>query len=210
MATPQNHLHKYAVLASGRGSNLLAIMKAVGRGIVPALPSLVISDNQEAKALELAKEYGVETLYIDPKLHKGRKKYGAEIIRELKSRGIEMICLAGFMRILGENVVDAFPNRTINIHPSLLPAFPGLDVQRRALEAGVEESGCTVHFVDAGVDTGPIIRQAKVKIEKTDSVESLSRRILAEEHRIYPLALSALIEGRLFIENGKVIEKNTR
>ena len=210
MAIPLNHPHKYAVLASGRGSNLLAIMEAVDNGIVPTLPSLVLSDKRDAKALECAKERGVDTLYINPKLHKGRKAYGAEIIRELRNRSIETICLAGFMRILDENIVNEFPNRIINIHPSLLPAFPGLDVQRRALEAGAEESGCTVHFVDAGVDTGPIIIQAKVKIEKSDSVESLSQRILKEEHRIYPLALSALIESRLRVVDGKVIEEKRR
>jgi phosphoribosylglycinamide formyltransferase-1 len=210
MTIPLKPPHKYGVLVSGRGSNLLAIMDAAGEGIVPALPSLVLSDKQDAKALDCAREYGVETLYIDPKLHKGKRAYGAEIIRELRNREIDTICLAGFMRILGENVVDAFPGRIINIHPSLLPAFPGLDVQRKALEAGVEESGCTVHFVETGVDSGPIIIQAKVKIEKSDSVESLSQRILKEEHRIYPQALAALLEGRLRIENGKVIEGKNR
>ena len=210
MAAPLKPPRKYAVLASGRGSNLLAIMDGVDKGIVPALPSLVLSDNIDAKALGLAKEYGVETLFIDPKLFKGKNKYGAEIIRELNGRGIEMVCLAGFMRILSENVVNAFLGKIINIHPSLLPAFPGLDVQRKALEAGAGESGCTVHFVNAGVDSGPIISQAKVKIEKSDSVESLSRKILKEEHKIYPPALSALIEGRLRVENGKVMEEESR
>jgi len=206
---PPKPLPKYAVLASGRGSNLHSILKAVDNKVVPALPTLVLSDKSDAKALSIAADYGVETLFLDPKNYKGRKSYGDAIVKELFKRDIEYICLAGFMRILGENIVTAFPNRIINIHPSLLPAFPGLEAQRQALDAGVEESGCTVHFVDSGVDTGPIIMQTKVKVSKTDSEQSLSKKILEQEHIIYPKVLSALLEQRITIENGKVIIRNS-
>jgi len=198
-------LHKYAVLASGRGSNLKAILEAADKGIVPYKPSLVLTDNAQAGALDYARRHGVETCFIDPKVHRGRSAMGRRIIEELKKRGIDTICLAGFMRIVHESVVNEFRWRTINIHPALLPAFPGLEAQRQALEAGVKESGCTVHFVDEGVDTGPVIMQAKVPVLDDDTVESLSARILREEHRIYPVVIRALLEDRIKIVDGKAV-----
>ncbi|MDH5542389.1 MAG: phosphoribosylglycinamide formyltransferase [Nitrospinota bacterium] len=206
---PPKLIPEYAVLASGRGSNLQALLEAVTKNIVPYFPRVVLSDNLDAKALTIAAEHGIETVFLDPKKHKGRIAYGEGIKSELASRGVEYICLAGFMRILGENVVAAFPNRIINIHPSLLPSFPGLEAQRQALDAGVEESGCTVHFVDSGVDTGPIIMQAKVKVNQNDSVQALSERILEQEHLIYPKVISALLEKRITIKNGVVTVHNS-
>jgi phosphoribosylglycinamide formyltransferase-1 len=139
----------------------------------------------------------VETVFVDPSVHKGRKAFGHRAIEELTARGIDTVCLAGFMRIIDVSLINAFKGRIINIHPSLLPAFPGLDAQKQALLAGAKETGCTVHFVDEGVDTGPIIRQAKVTIEPDDTVESLSMKILAHEHRIYPEVVQALMEDKI-------------
>ncbi len=194
--------HKYAVWASGRGSTLKAMLDASREGRLGYLPSLVLSDNASAQALEHARNAGVETLFIDPRIHKGRRAFGEKAVAELKARGIDTIVLAGFMRIVDAVVVRAFPNRIINIHPALLPLFPGLDAQKQAIEAGVSESGCTVHFVDEGVDTGPIIMQAKVPVLPGDTAETLAARILPEEHRIYPLAVQALMEDRITL-NGR-------
>ncbi len=190
-------MHKYAVLVSGRGSNLEAIINSVKKGIVPSMPSMVLTDNSSAKALEFAKKAGIETCFVDPKLHKGKKRMGDEIVRLLKAKGIDTICLAGFMRIIGKNVVEAFPRRIINIHPSLLPMFPGLEAQRQALDAGAAVSGCTVHFVDEGIDTGTIIEQSRVDVLKNDTVETLSARILEREHAVYPRVLASLLNGSL-------------
>ncbi|MBI3794315.1 MAG: phosphoribosylglycinamide formyltransferase [Nitrospinae bacterium] len=189
--------HKYAVFVSGRGSNLNAMFDAVRDGRLSYKPDLVLTDNPSATALEYARENGVETCWVDPAVNKGRRAFAEAAIKELKARGIDTICLAGFMRIVDKALVDAFPGRIINIHPALLPAFPGLDAQRQALEAGVAESGCTVHFVDEGVDTGAVIMQARVPVEKGDTVETLSKRILEQEHRIYPEAVQALMDDRI-------------
>lgn len=189
--------HKYAVFVSGRGSNLNAMFDAVRDGRLSYKPDLVLTDNPSATALEYARENGVETCWVDPAVNKGRRAFAEAAIKELKARGIDTICLAGFMRIVDKALVDAFPGRIINIHPALLPAFPGLDAQRQALEAGVAESGCTVHFVDEGVDTGAVIMQARVPVEKGDTVETLSNRILEQEHRIYPEAVQALMDDRI-------------
>ncbi|GMT42803.1 MAG: phosphoribosylglycinamide formyltransferase [bacterium] len=196
--------HRYAVLVSGRGSNLKAILDAIGDGRISQKPSLVLTDNEDAPALDYARQAGVETFFIDPKLHKGRKAYGARIIEELEKRGIDIVCLAGFMRIIHDDMVKNFRWRMVNIHPSLLPDFPGLEAQRQSLEAGVKESGCTVHFVDEGVDTGPVIMRAKVGVERGDTVESLSQRILRQEHRIYPIVIQAMLDNRIKVKDGKV------
>lgn len=196
---------RYSVWASGRGSNLKALLDAHDQGRLSRAPSLALTDNASAPAMEHARARGVETLFIDPALHKGRKAFGAKAVEELRKRGIEAICLAGFMRIVDAGIIRAFPNRIINIHPSLLPLFPGLDVQKRAIEAGAKESGCTVHFVDEGVDTGPIIMQASVPVLPGDTAETLSARILKEEHRIYPIVVQALIDGRIREESGRVV-----
>lgn len=205
---PLSPLHKYAVFLSGRGSNLSAILSACKSGALSQKPSLVVTDNPDAPGLLYARENGVETLLINPQKQKGRKAYGEQIIKELEKRGIDTICLAGFMRIIHKNVVEKFRGKILNIHPSLLPAFPGLSAQSRALEAGARESGCSVHLVDEGVDTGPIIMQATVKVEEGDTLEKLSQKILRQEHRIYPIVIQALLDERIKISGGKaVIEK---
>ncbi|MBI3580669.1 MAG: phosphoribosylglycinamide formyltransferase [Nitrospinae bacterium] len=196
--------HKYAVFVSGRGSNLRAMFEANKDGRLSYKPSLVVTDVAAAPALECARENGVETLFIDPSVHKGRRAFAERALPELRKRGIDTVCLAGFMRIVDKSLVEAFSGRMINIHPALLPAFPGLDAQKQALEAGAKESGCTVHFVDDGVDTGPTIMQVKVPVLEGDSVESLSSRILAQEHRIYPEVIQALMEDRIIVSGGTV------
>jgi phosphoribosylglycinamide formyltransferase-1 len=194
--------HKYAVFVSGRGSNLRAMFEANKAGRLSYKPSLVVTDVATAPALECARENGVETLFIDPSAHKGRGAFAERALAELVKRGIDTVCLAGFMRIVDKSLVKAFSGRMINIHPSLLPAFPGLDAQKKALEAGVKESGCTVHFVDDGVDTGLVIMQSKVPVMEGDGVESLSSRILEQEHRIYPEVIQALMEDRIIVSGG--------
>ncbi len=196
-------MHKYAVWASGRGSNFKAMLDACRDGRLRHKPALLLTDNAAAPALEHARAAGVETLFIDPKVYKGRKLFGEKAVAELKARGIDTVALAGFMRIVDGVVVRAFPNRIINIHPALLPLFPGLDAQQQAIAAGVKESGCTVHFVDEGVDTGPIIMQAKVPVFPGDTADTLSARILVEEHRIYPLMVQALMEDRIVLTDGR-------
>lgn len=191
------------MFASGRGSNLKAMFDAIADGRLSHKPSLVLSDNVSASALDIASRHGVETVFVDPAVYKGRKKIAERALAELNARGIDTVCLAGFMRILDGTLVRAFPNRIINIHPSLLPAFPGLEAQKQALDAGVKESGCTVHFVDEGMDTGIIILQAKVPVMPGDTAESLSQRILDQEHRIYPEVVQALMDDRIIISDGK-------
>ncbi len=196
-------VHKYAVFVSGRGSNLKAILDAAATGSLCRKPDLVVTDNGQAKALDYAREQGVDTLFIDPKAHKGRKAFGQKAIEELKKRGIDTIALAGFMRIVHEDVVNEFSGRIVNIHPALLPSFPGLDAQKQAIDAGVNESGCTVHFVDAGVDTGAVIIQAKVTIDDGETAESLSAKIIKHEHRIYPAVINGLLKDRIRLVNGR-------
>ncbi len=198
---------RIGVLASGRGSNLKALIDAAGRGDLDAEIAVVISDVADARALEIAREAGIEAIYVDPGKKKARMTEAAEqrIIDELVSRDVGLVALAGFMRILGPRLLGAFKMRILNIHPSLLPSFPGLKVQKKALEYGVKFSGCTVHFVDEGVDTGPIIIQAAVPVLDDDTEESLSARILEEEHRIYAEAVRRFAEGRLRVEGRRVI-----
>ena len=197
--------HRFAVFVSGRGSNLKAILRAYDSSLLPQKPALVLTDNQTAPALDYAREYGVSTCFVDPKIHKGRERYGLQIIEELKNRGIDTICLAGFMRIIHKEVINEFRWRIVNIHPSLLPAFPGLHAQRQALETGVKESGCTVHFVNEGVDSGPVIMQAKVKVKEGDTELTLASRILEQEHRIYPIVIKALLGDRIKRIDGKAV-----
>lgn len=180
----KNGLLKLAVFVSGRGSNLQALIEACEAGTIPAEISIVVSNNPKAKALERADRHKIPWALLEngPSLER-------DLLRLLARNGIDLICLAGFMRILSAEFVSRFPRRILNIHPSLLPKFPGLQAQRQALEAGERESGCTVHFVDEGVDTGPIIAQGRVPILKEDTVETLSARILEEEHRLYPEAI---------------------
>ena len=171
---------RIAVLVSGRGSNLQAIINSIENKKINAVIAVVISDVQNALALEIAKEQGIKTLFVDSSKFKTRKDFDQNIIEIIKREQATLICLAGFMRVLSETFVKQFKNRIMNIHPSLLPSFPGLKAQNKALDAGVKFSGCTVHFLDEGVDTGPIISQAVVPILDYDTVESLSKRILKD------------------------------
>jgi phosphoribosylglycinamide formyltransferase-1 len=192
---------RLGVLVSGRGSNLQALIEASRSGLMDADVKVVVSDVETAEALTRARDAGVEARFIDPGPRRAHLSDEAEqrIIDLLDEFRIDLVCLAGFMRILGPRLVRHFKLRILNIHPSLLPAFPGLKVQRKALEYGVKFSGCTVHFVDEGVDTGPIVIQAVVPVLEGDTEETLARRILEQEHRIYPEAVQLFQEGRLKI-----------
>ena len=193
------------VLVSGRGSNLQAILDACARPGYPARVAVVICDRERALALERARTAGVEALWINPKDFADRESFDAELVRELTARGVGLMCHAGFMRILSPVYVRAFAGRALNIHPSLLPAFPGLHAQRQALDHGAKVAGATVHFVDEGMDSGPIVLQAAVAVEPNDTEETLSARILVQEHRLYPEAIRLFAEGRLRIEGRRVI-----
>ncbi len=191
---------RVCVLASGRGSNLQALIDAGRDANFPAEVALVLSDKEKARALDLAAEAGIRHLRFRPEEDGFYPRMGDEIER----CGIDLVCCAGFMRILPPEFVSRFSGRIINIHPSLLPSFPGLHAQKRALAGGVRVSGCTVHFVDEGVDTGPIILQAAVPVHPRDDEKTLSERILAYEHRIYPLAVRLIAEGRVRRAGGVV------
>lgn len=187
-----------------------SILKAIKKKNIPIEPTVVISNRQDAKGLKIAEKLGVKTDIVQSKGFEGtRWEYDKKIIAVLKKHGVTqsngLVCLAGFMRIISPEFVKKFKNRIINIHPALLPAFPGLDSQKQALDYGSKFSGCTVHFVDAGMDTGPIIIQAVVKIEEDDTKESLAKRILREEHRIYPEAVSLFAKNKIKVKGRKTI-----
>lgn len=201
---------RIAALVSGRGSNLMAIIDAAERGEIRSKIELVISNNKEAYALTRAKEHGIKTLFIDPKEFKTREDYDRQIVKYLKEHQIELVCLAGYMLLITPYFVQEYKNRIMNIHPALLPAFPGLDVQRKALEYGVKVTGCTVHFADEGCDTGPIIIQRAIPVLEDDTPETLSTRILKEEHNIYKEAIRLFEEGRLVVEGRRVRIKSGR
>lgn len=192
------------ILASGRGSNLEAIAAAIEAGEVPARIQVVVSDRPGARALDLARERGLKSYHLTPREYPSRQAYDLALATALKKEGVELVALAGFMRLLGREFLEQFPGAVINIHPALLPAFPGLNAQRQALEYGVKFSGCTVHFVDAGMDTGPIIAQAVVPVLDDDTPETLAARILAEEHRLYPRVIKWLAEGRVELRGRRV------
>lgn len=186
---------RIAVLLSGRGSNFEAIADAVDSGRIPnARLVAVVSDVAAAPGLEKARRRGIPSFAVDRSEYAGRREHEAELLRVLDEAGTELVCLAGYMRLLSPEFLVRYRGRVLNIHPSLLPKFPGLEPQRRALEAGDTRSGCTVHFVDEGTDTGPIVLQRAVEIEPNDTIESLSRRILEEEHRAYPEAIATVLE----------------
>ncbi len=192
------------MLASGRGSNFEAIARKVESGFIPAVLAVLMTDRPGARAIEIARAHGIEAIVLDPRDFPGRDAHEKAVIAALDERGVGLVCLAGYMRLLSGPFVKHFEGRLLNIHPSLLPAFPGLHVQRQALESGVKIAGATVHFVDEGVDTGPIVRQAAVPVLEDDTEEALADRILAEEHRIYPEAIRFFAEGRLRIEGRRV------
>lgn len=196
---------RIGVLISGRGSNLQAILDASAAGRLSADVAVVLTDVAGAYALERARRHNVPALFEDPKRHGSREAYDKALIGHLEDHRVELVCLAGFMRVLTSAFVAHYRNRIMNIHPALLPAFPGLHVQRKALQHGVKWSGCTVHFVDEGVDTGPIIIQAVVPVLDGDTEETLSARILRYEHQVYPRAIQLYAEGRLKIEGRRVL-----
>ncbi|HAM50013.1 MAG TPA: phosphoribosylglycinamide formyltransferase [Nitrospiraceae bacterium] len=193
------------VLASGRGSNFQAILDAIEAGTLNATVKLLIVDNGEAPAIERARKKSIECLHIDPRRSSTKDDFFVKIADEFRARSVELVILAGFMHIVRKPLIDAFPSRIINIHPALLPSFPGLHGQGQAADYGVRISGCTVHFVDEGMDTGPIIIQAAVPVSPDDTEDILSRRILKLEHKIYPEAIRLYAEGRLKVVGRKVL-----
>ena len=195
---------RLAVLASGRGTNLQAIIDAIEQRRLQAVLAVVISNKAEAQALERARKHGAPAVFLDPKATPGREAYDAVILEQLRKYDVGLVALAGYMKIVTRVLLDAYADRIMNIHPSLLPAFPGLAAQQQALDWGAKMSGCTVHFVEEGVDTGPIIRQAAVPVLEGDTADSLEARILIEEHRIYPEAIQLFAEGRLTVEGRRV------
>lgn len=196
---------RLGVLVSGRGSNLEAIIDASEAGRIDAVVAVVISDVADAFALERARTHGIEAAFVDSRPFDTKEAFDAAVIDLLRKREVDLVCLAGFMRLLSPQFVEAFRHRILNIHPALLPAFPGLHVQRKALTHGVKFSGCTVHFVDEGTDSGPIIIQAVVPVLDDDTEESLSARILTYEHQIYPRAIQLFAEGRLQVLGRRVL-----
>jgi phosphoribosylglycinamide formyltransferase 1 len=192
------------VLISGRGSNLQAIIDAVDGGRLDARIAVVISNRPEAAGLERARRAGIETLVLSHKAYPDRVAYDRVLASTLKERGVTLVCLAGFMRLLSADFIRAFPNAVLNIHPSLLPAFPGLDAQQQAVAHGVKVSGATVHFVTPELDAGPIVLQAPVTVRDDDTAESLSERILEQEHRIYPEAIDLVLAGGWTIDGRTV------
>jgi phosphoribosylglycinamide formyltransferase-1 len=196
---------KIGILISGRGSNMVALVDAVKSGEIPASEvAVVISDQPNAPGIKKAIERGVETLVIERR-GRSREDHDAEIVTEFRKRNVELVCLAGYMRLLSRDFVYAFENRIINIHPSLLPAFPGLGAQQQALEHGVKITGCTVHFVDESLDGGPIILQHAVNVIDDETVETLSMRILEEEHKAYVEAVRRIASGKVRIDGRRVV-----
>ncbi|MDQ3321070.1 MAG: phosphoribosylglycinamide formyltransferase [Acidobacteriota bacterium] len=198
---------KIGILISGRGSNMTAIVEAVESGRIPdSQVAVVVSDKANAEGLRKAKERGIETLVIERNERK-RAEHDTEIVAELKKRAVELVCLAGYMRLLSPEFVRAFPNKILNIHPSLLPSFKGLDAQRQAIEYGVKFSGCTVHFVDENLDNGAIVAQTVVEVKDDDTAETLAARILEREHQLYVESIARIVEGKFEIRGRHVKEK---
>ena len=206
---------RLGVLISGRGSNLQALIDAIASGGLNATIAVVISNRQDAGGLERARAAGIEAIVISHRDFGSRDDYDRALARELRARDVGVVCLAGFMRLVGTELIDAFPSRILNIHPSLLPAFPGLDAQKQAIEHGVRVSGVTVHLVTAELDGGPIVVQRAVPVVAGDTAESLAARILDEEHRAYPEAVKMILdggwrlEGRRFIPAKSLISAST-
>ncbi len=198
---------RLGVLISGRGSNLQSIIDTSKKGEIDAEIAIVISDKKDAYGLVRAKENDIPALFLSPKDYKKREDFDEKVVEELNKHKVDLVLLAGFMRIVTSALIEPFRNRIMNIHPSLLPSFPGLDAQKQALEHGVRFSGCTVHFVEEGMDEGPIIIQAVVPVMDNDTVDSLSERILKYEHKIYPIAVQLFADGRLKVE-GRMVRVN--
>ena len=196
---------RLGILLSGRGSNFVAIANSIADGRLDAEIGVVISNRPDAPGITIAVERGLNAAVL-PSLGLDREVYDRQLIQELRRNEVDLVCLAGYMRLLSGHFIREFSMRILNIHPSLLPAFPGLDAQHQALEHGVKFSGCTVHFVDEGLDSGPIVKQAVVPVHDGDTVEVLSARILAEEHRIYTEAIALIASGKYRIEGRRVVE----
>ena len=197
------------ILISGRGSNMESILKAIKKKKIPINPAVVISNKPNAKGLQIAKKLGIQTEVIDSSKYKGkRQQFDKDVISVLKKYKVTptngLVCLAGFMRIISPSFIKQYKNKILNIHPALLPAFPGLDAQKQAVEFGAKFSGCTVHFVDEGVDTGPIILQEIVKVNSKDTEKTLSKKIIVKEHEIYPKAVELFAKKKLVIKGRKV------
>ena len=201
-------MKRLAVLASGRGSNFEAIARAVLSGKIDAEIAVLIVDRRNIGAIEKAERLGVNWVYVDPKSFSSREAYDSRIVAILEYLQVDLVCLAGYMKIVSDPFVDAFSGRIMNIHPTLLPAFPGLKPHEKTLKYGVNISGATVHFVDKGVDTGPVIVQAAVPVRPDDTPESLSERILKYEHRIYPQAVKWFVDGRIELRGRRVIVRD--
>jgi phosphoribosylglycinamide formyltransferase-1 len=197
-------MKRLGILISGRGSNFEAIAENIARGSLDAQIAAVVSNRADAAGIELARSRGLNAVVI-PSKGLDREIYDRMLVAELRKNDVELVCLAGFMRLLSASFIREFPNRILNIHPSLLPAFPGLDAQRQALEHGVKITGCTVHFVDEDLDAGPIVIQKAVPVLDTDTVESLSARILCEEHRIYSEAIRIVLGGEFRVVGRRVL-----
>jgi len=193
------------VLISGRGSNLQALIDAVAAGTLNAEITIVIANKADAAGLERARAAGIETMILDHRGYASRDDYDAAVATELRNRGVSLVGLAGFMRLIGPRLLDAFPNAILNIHPSLLPAFPGVNAQTQALDHGVKISGATVHLVTGELDGGPIVVQSSVPVRDDDTADLLSARILIEEHRLYPEAVRIILDGRWRLEGRRLI-----
>lgn len=199
---------RIGVLVSGRGSNFEALAESVAAGRIPSAEiALVISNREGAPGIDRARARGIETRVI-PSKGLERETYDRQVVAALQEKKADLVCLAGFMRLLSPFFIAAFPGRILNIHPSLLPAFPGLEAQRQALEYGVKFTGCSVHFVDENLDAGPIVAQAVIAVRDDDTAESLSERVLKEEHRIYSEAVRMVLEGRFRIKGRRVLERS--
>jgi phosphoribosylglycinamide formyltransferase-1 len=196
---------RLGVLISGRGSNLQSLIDASRDGRLSATIAVVISNRADAVGLERARQAGIETVCIDHRAFPSRDEHDRAVVRELRAREVDLVCLAGYMRLVGAPLLEAFPNAILNIHPSLLPAFPGVDAQRQAIEHGARISGVTVHLVTAELDGGPIVIQRAVPVLDGDTPETLSQRILVEEHRAYPEAVQAMLEGGWRVEGRRFL-----
>jgi phosphoribosylglycinamide formyltransferase 1 len=198
---------RLGVLISGRGSNLQAVIDAIHEGRLDAEIAVVISNRPDAAGLDRARDAGIETLYISHRAFTARDDFDRALVEALRARSVGLVCLAGFMRLVGLPMIDAFPNAVLNIHPSLLPAFPGVDAQRQALEYGVKVTGVTVHLVTPELDGGPIVVQRSVPVLDDDTVDTLSARILIEEHRAYPDAIKLVLDGRCHLAGRRFIPR---
>lgn len=198
-------IRRLAVLISGRGSNLQSIIEATKSGRLDAAVAVVVSNRSDAAGLVRAREAGIEAVVLNPREYSDRDAYDAALARLLAARDVDLVCLAGFMRLIGRPLLEAFPDRILNIHPSLLPSFPGLDAQKQAFDHGVRVTGATVHLVNAELDAGAIIRQAAVPVLADDTVETLSARILIEEHRIYPEAIQDMLSGAWRLDGRRLV-----